>query len=260
MDNSVSNEIVEHNFEQKKQQLRTFANDIPNNEALPIVEGGEHWFGVTVKATGDDLNNLSQRVGDSLIEQNKSIVDIRKEFISIYDTFEALDKDYIQNILVNLKATNEANKKAFQALEGVEKNNRQLEKDQTDLKNIIDTQKSSVKVLLSFKERLDKIDHIVDVDVLFSEVNRINKKIVSFEEGIEHSNKSISDLFDTHRKESDERITNLIHTVRENDDHMQLVNQSMYKLSQQIKITRIYAAGFFVVLLVLISLISIGIL
>ena len=150
----MNNEIVAHDFEKKKQQLQKFAKTLPKTSSLPSVRGGNHWYGASVKATGDDLNNLSERIADSLIEQNKNIVGIRKEFISIYDTFEALDKDYIQRILVNLKAAEEANTKA---VKGLEQN-----------KKLFNSQKTIIEVLKKHKDELDKLKHLKEIDEFYN--------------------------------------------------------------------------------------------
>ena len=54
----MNNEIVAHDFEKKKQQLQKFAKTLPKTSSLPSVRGGNHWYGASVKATGDDLNIL----------------------------------------------------------------------------------------------------------------------------------------------------------------------------------------------------------
>ena len=143
---SGSNEIVAHDFEKKKQQLQKFAKTLPKTSNLPSIRGGNHWYGPSVKATGDDLNNLSERIADSLSEQNENIFEIKKAFIIISDTFEALDKSYIQRILVNLKATEEANRKAVKGLE--------------DNKKLLNSQKIIIEKLKKYKDELDKIKHL----------------------------------------------------------------------------------------------------
>ncbi len=153
---SGSNEIVAHDFEKKKQQLLKFAKTLPKTSSLPSVRDGKHWYGygASVKATGDDLNNLSKRIAYSLSEQNKNIFEIKKEFISIYDTFEALDKSYIQRILVNLKATEEANRKAVKSLE--------------QNKKLFNSQKTIIEVLKKHKDELDKLKHLKEIDEFYN--------------------------------------------------------------------------------------------
>jgi len=151
---SGSNEIVAHDFEKEKQQLQEFTKNLLKTSDLPSVRGGNHWYGGSVKATGDDLNNLTQRINDSFIEQHKNIVDIIKKFDSIYDTFEALDKDYIQRILVNLKAAEEANTKA---VKGLEQN-----------KKLFNSQKTIIEVLKKHKDELDKLKHLKEIDEFYN--------------------------------------------------------------------------------------------
>lgn len=192
---SGSNEIVAHDFEKKKQQLRKFAKNFPKTSNLPIVRGGNHLFGISVKATGDDLNKLSERIGDSLIKQNKNIVDIRKEFISIYDTFEALDKDYIQRILVNLKATEEANRKAVQ---GLEQNNK-----------LFNSQKTIIEVLKKHKDELDNLKHLKEIDELYNAYTNFElyqeKNIEELRTSQEKVDKKLVELQKSHKEFYDEQ-------------------------------------------------------
>lgn len=181
-----SNEIVAHNFDKKKQQLQKFAKTLPKSSNLPIVSAGNHWYGVSVKATGDDLNNLSEKIAASLIEQNKNIVDIRKEFIGIYDTFDALDKDYIQRILVNLKATEEANRKAVQ---GLEQN-----------KKLFDSQKKIIEVLKKNKDELDNLKHLKEIDEFFNAYTNFEAYQEKNIEDLRISQENIDTKFLAHQK------------------------------------------------------------
>lgn len=183
---SASNEIVAHDFEKKKQQLQKFAKTLPKTSSLPSVRGGNHWYGASVKATGDDLNNLSERIADSLIEQNKNIVGIRKEFISIYDTFEALDKDYIQRILVNLKAAEEANTKA---VKGLEQN-----------KKLFNSQKTIIEVLKKHKDELDKLKHLKEIDEFYNAYTNFEAYQEKNIEELRASQENIDAKFLAHQK------------------------------------------------------------
>ena len=183
---SGSNEIVAHDFEKKKQQLQKFAKTLPKTSNLPSIRGGNHWYGPSVKATGDDLNNLSERIADSLIEQNKNIVGIRKEFISIYDTFEALDKDYIQRILVNLKAAEEANTKA---VKGLEQN-----------KKLFNSQKTIIEVLKKYKDELDKLKHLKEIDEFYNAYTNFEAYQEKNIEELRASQENIDAKFLAHQK------------------------------------------------------------
>ena len=183
---SGSNEIVAHDFEKKKQQLQKFAKTLPKTSNLPSIRGGNHWYGPSVKATGDDLNNLSERIADSLIEQNKNIVGIRKEFISIYDTFEALDKDYIQRILVNLKAAEEANTKA---VKGLEQN-----------KKLFNSQKTIIEVLKKHKDELDKLKHLKEIDEFYNAYTNFEAYQEKNIEELRASQENIDAKFLAHQK------------------------------------------------------------
>ena len=183
---SGSNEIVAHDFEKKKQQLQKFAKTLPKTSNLPSIRGGNHWYGPSVKATGDDLNNLSKRIAYSLSEQNKNIFEIKKEFISIYDTFEALDKDYIQRILVNLKAAEEANTKA---VKGLEQN-----------KKLFNSQKTIIEVLKKHKDELDKLKHLKEIDEFYNAYTNFEAYQEKNIEELRASQENIDAKFLAHQK------------------------------------------------------------
>ncbi|MEG1487069.1 hypothetical protein [Lactococcus sp.] len=298
---SVSNEIVAHDFEKKKQQLQKFAKTLPNASNLPTVptSGGLFgWFDYNV--TGNDLNELTRNIENKWIAQNKELVRVIKEFDTIYETFDELDKGYIQAIIASLKSAEEAARKASKGLDGVKENSRQLEKDQKDIKTIIDSQKIAVKAVLSFKEKLAKIEHILDVDQLFSDVDKLNNELSSFQKEIEQSNQEakafvnqklslventaekiqsslqdkitsiitnqasensdIRKLIHKNTQKTDASLNDLSQKVASNNDEMKSVNQSISVLQQQLKISRIVAVGIFSVLVILMILILSGVL
>ncbi len=165
-------EIVTRDFEKKKNQLKKFSQSLPTPPDIVAVRGGNHWYGPSVKATGDDLNDITQKMLHSFSEQNQNIVSIYKEFKTVYNTFNALDKDYIQRILVNLSAAEEANKKAVYGLE--------------ENKKIIESQKTVIEVLKKHKNELDEIKHLSEIDNIYDTYTsfklnqeKINKELIT---------------------------------------------------------------------------------
>lgn len=158
-------------FNEKKSELKEFSENLPKEAELPIVPnlGGLFgWFDYTV--TGSDLNSLTESIQGKMIEQNKVLVRTIQEFNTIYDTFSALDKEYIQGILVSLKAAEEANTKALKGIEGVQVN-------QNEIKQIINQQKQVIQVLKKFKERIEKIEHLAEVDKIFDVVSTMQSNV-----------------------------------------------------------------------------------
>lgn len=166
-------------FNEKKNELKAFSKNLPKESELPSVPNSGGLFGwFNYDVTGSDLNRLTESIQDKMIEQNKVLVRTIQEFNTIYDTFSALDKEYIQGILVSLKAAEEANSKALKGIEGVQEN-------QNEIKQIINQQKQVIQVLKNFKEKLEKIEHLPDVDKIFAVFPTIQSSIKEIEAKVE---------------------------------------------------------------------------
>lgn len=177
-----------NSFNKKKNELKAFSQKLPNETELPCVptSGGLFgWFDYDVK--GSDLNRLTEGIQDKMIEQNKVLVRTIQEFNTIYDTFSALDKEYIQGILVSLKAAEEANAKALKGIEGVQAN-------QNEIKQIINQQKLVIQVLKNFKEKVEKIEHLGDVDEIFAVFSTMQSKVKVIQTTVEAQEAIVADL------------------------------------------------------------------
>lgn len=148
-------------FNEKKNELKEFSEKLPKETDLPSVPTSGGLFGLfKYDVTGNDLNKLTENIQDKMIEQNKVLVRTVQEFNTIYDTFSALDKEYIQGILISLRVAKEANNKAIKGLESVKVN-------QSDIEQMIIQQKLVIQVLEKHKEELEKIKHLKDIDKIF---------------------------------------------------------------------------------------------
>lgn len=177
-------------FNKKKNELKAFSKKLPKEAELPSVPvtGGLFgWFNYDV--TGSDLNRLTESIQDKMIEQNKVLVRTIQEFSTIYDTFSALDKEYIQGILLSLKAAEEANAKALKGIEGVEIN-------QNEIKQMINQQKQVIKVLQNFKEKIERIEHLTDVDTIFAFYSTMQENVTAIEAKITAQELTVADLTD----------------------------------------------------------------
>ena len=119
-------------FNEKKEALKAFSEEIPEQSDLPTVPQEENIFNifsVDYGVKGKDLNALTDAVQNRMIEQNQHIKKIIQEFNTIYETFQILDDDYIQRISDSLIAAKEANNTALQGLKEIEayqENNKNL--------------------------------------------------------------------------------------------------------------------------------------
>lgn len=90
--------------------------------------------------TGRELNTLASQIQEYLIDFNTLNTKFIKEFGQVYNALEALDKDYIQAILIAIKAAEKANDEVKVA--------------QGDISNAIELQKKTITVLKQFRKRL----------------------------------------------------------------------------------------------------------
>ena len=145
-------------FNEKKEALKAFSEEIPEQSDLPTVPQDNLMFGfinMEYDVTGKDLNALTDAVQNKMIEQNKHIKKIIQEFNTIYETFQILDDEYIQSISKSLVAAKEANNKAIQGLH-------EIEEYQTGNKKILDDvfkqNKDLIDVLKKHHDRLEDLE------------------------------------------------------------------------------------------------------
>lgn len=225
----------------KKEQLKKFAESIPKKTELPTLDGGKNLLG-SAKAKADDVNTITEKIQGVLKVQNNHLTSLYKQIDTVYNTFDALDKDYIQRILVNLEATKEANRKAIQGLE--------------ENKKIVESQKTVIEVLKKHKAELDALQHLKEIDEFYEEYNDFKMS----------QKKSIEDL-------------NLAQEVAEGNflllrDELEVVKETNQKVVQEIEESKAFQertdkniqylwAGFIVnaiIVLVLFALIISGVL
>ncbi|MGA4718974.1 hypothetical protein [Fictibacillus nanhaiensis] len=207
-------------FNKKKNELKAFSEKLPKEAELPSVPvtGGLFgWFNYDV--TGSDLNRLTESIQDKMIDQNKVLVRTIQEFNTIYDTFSALDKEYIQGILVSLKAAEEANAKALKGIEGVEVN-------QNEIKQMINQQKKVIQVLQSFKEKIERIEHLTDVDTIFSIYSTMQENITAIDAKIEVQDQTVTDL--------NVETKSLLSSQLDFQDHLNQLKESQRKQFQTV--------------------------
>jgi chromosome segregation ATPase len=208
-------------FNKKKNELKAFSEKLPKEAELPSVPvtGGLFgWFNYDV--TGSDLNRLTESIQDKMIEQNKVLVRTIQEFNTIYDTFSALDKEYIQGILVSLKAAEEANAKALKGIEGVEVN-------QNEIKQMINQQKEVIQVLQNFKEKIERIEHLTEVDTIFAIYSRMQEHVTAIESKIEAQEQTLAELTD--------ETKSLLSTQSDFQDHLNQLKENQVTQFQTVK-------------------------
>ena len=173
------NEIIKpHSFEDAKQHIHAFSGRTSSNLGLEKVNdsGGLFgWFEHTV--TGTELNKVTAQVQDYLIKFNELHIDFIKEFGQVYKALESLDKEYIPAIL--------------SAIKGAETASNQAKAAQIDIKKTIEAQKKIITVLERHKEKLDKLNHLENIDEIWNDIRKLNQEISAYKNNFESAQKQV---------------------------------------------------------------------
>ena len=199
----MSNLVIKtHNFEIAKKGLKEFSQKKAEELKLNTVRTDGGFLGLgDHKVTGSELNNRLGTIQELLIYLNKTNNRTIKEFGQVYSALEALDKDYIQAILISIKATEETSKR--------------IEATQEQIKRIVDDQKKTLEVLKKFKQKLDNYAHLGDIDKIWNDCQKWYNNITMLSNSIDkatstsdENTKNVEGLKET-LKITDEKIVDL---------------------------------------------------
>ncbi|WP_051650663.1 hypothetical protein [Lachnoclostridium phytofermentans] len=185
--------IQYHDFENAKKEIKKFSEQSTTDLDLKRVDDSKgvgeflgDWIfgrgiGLNHKVTGEELNELTSQIQSHLHSINNTQIKLIKEFGQVYSALEALDKDYIQAILVSIKATEETSES--------------IQKTQEQIKKIVENQRKTLEELKKFKQKLDGYAHLGDIDKIWGDCQKWHQEMTSLSKGIatatEHSKESI---------------------------------------------------------------------
>lgn len=118
--------------------------------------------------TGKEFNTLIEQLQPYLHDFNGTQIDLYKELGEVYNLLEGLDKDYIQAIIVSIKATEETSKK--------------IRNTQEQIERIVKYQKQTIENLKEFKQKIDSYSHLKDVDSMWYTVNEHSRQMKVIEQ------------------------------------------------------------------------------
>lgn len=167
----------EDQFLKQKEKLEEFSKKLPSKIELPHASNASwlSWF--RDRVTSEDVNNLAKSIQSGMIQQNQYILNIIKEFRVVYDTFSKLDEVYIKEIVNSFNAAVSAHAKANRNILRLNEQQKEIEKDQRDIGGIVKSLEKIVTVLKDFKEKLEKVRHLVDVDSIFANVEENQRQL-----------------------------------------------------------------------------------
>lgn len=161
--------IQRHEFESAKRSLQEYTSKTQAPIGLPRVPTGSGPFGLfPYTVTGSNLNEVTSQIQDYLLKINRIHQGMLDEFKQVYNALDALDHDYIAAILDSIKAIEEIYQKV--------KNN------QKDISDIIDQQAIIIQALSLHKEKLEQLEHIMDVDKAWMLIEELSVAVQSLEQ------------------------------------------------------------------------------
>ncbi|MEK3865855.1 hypothetical protein MHH60_20515 [Paenibacillus sp. FSL H7-0716] len=179
--------IQTHDFNHAKKQLKEFSEKIPSSVDLQSVasKGGLfNWFDHNV--TGNEFNQLTTQIQKHLITINNLHIKSIKEFGQVYNALEALDKDYIQAIILSIKAAEKASSQAKESALEAQKNS-------LDIAKTIQVQTQMITVLSQFKEQIDEYEQLKNIDEIWNDSQTFKEDIKSINVGIGNIVESIEE-------------------------------------------------------------------
>jgi hypothetical protein len=231
------NELKTHKFNEAKEQLRKFSEEIPSSITLQLFE--EKFLKIFDRnVTGEKLNTLTREIQGHLISINNLHIKSIKEFGQVYNALDALDKDYILAITMAIKAAEEASNQAKESANKAKENTE-------DIKKTIEVQKRLIDNLIYFKEQLDKYKYLENIDKIWNDYEAFKEEIVSINNNIQQLNNDIEEQ----KRELCERL----------DENKIYHEKQIKQLSKQLKISYILAGSSIGIALISIVLNVLGI-
>ena len=179
--------VKQHDFENAKQEIKEFSEQTVTDIDLRRVDSSKSageaitdWLwgrgiGTDHIVKGAELNSVTSQVQECLQSVNATQIKLIKEFGQVYSELEALDKDYIQAILISIKAT--------------EKTSEGIQETQGQIGKIVENQRKTLEELKKFKQKLDGYAHLGDIDKKWNDCQKWHSEMGTLSNSIKHAEK-----------------------------------------------------------------------
>lgn len=186
------NALVKHSFEQAKNRLKEFSEKTDAKLTIERVRTDGSFLGFTDhNVTGAEFNDRLETIQNYFISVNTTSNNIIKEFRAIYNTFDALDSEYMAGIIANIKAIEKTSNDVRTQQKILKQHNEKL----ADQQNKLDTHQEEIEqnvtniskivdILKIFKEKLERYSHLTDIDTIWNNCRTIQSEIKVLQEGI----------------------------------------------------------------------------
>ncbi|MDE5793421.1 MAG: hypothetical protein K2I08_01735, partial [Muribaculaceae bacterium] len=196
----MSDIIKRHNFDQALRRIEQFSNSTPSVPYISKFEtdGGLFGWG-NHYINGTEMNNYVEKVQDHFSKQNSVLISTIKEFREVYNTFNFLDKEYLQGIVSAVEAANKASEGAKVASNQAKEAAVKALKNEDDIRKEVEALRKIVEKIKSIREDLNtkilKLENSIKDSKTFF-IEEISKRILSYSDLqiLKSGVKTISDL------------------------------------------------------------------
>ena len=167
-------QIRKDKFDLAKKRIHDLANNVPTVEELPALETEGGWFGWSdKKVTGAEMNQITRNINNSFIKNNGEIIKIYNQFKEVYNTFDILDKEYIQGIIMATNEAKEASDKAKAISIQAEKNSLQAGEISLQTEKAWKKAEEALNRVIVAQTEKDKIIEALSTNILKLEETKI---------------------------------------------------------------------------------------
>ena len=167
-------QIRKDKFDLAKKRIHDLANNVPTVEELPTLETEGGWFGWSdKKVTGAEMNQITRNINNSFIKNNGEIIKIYNQFKEVYNTFDILDKEYIQGIIMATNEAKEASDKAKAISIQAEKNSLQAGEISLQTEKAWKKAEEALNRVIVAQTEKDKIIEALSTNILKLEETKI---------------------------------------------------------------------------------------
>lgn len=221
-----------HDFEKAKKEIKKFSEQAVTGLNLKRVGNSKsvgkfitdvfslRGFGLDHQVTGEELNELTSQIQRHLHNINGTQIKLIKEFGEIYNALEALDREYIQAILVSIRTTEETS-------EGIKNTQKEIEK-------ILENQKRTLGILEKFKNKLEDYAHLEDIDKIWQDYQKLHQEINVLSENdkkhtlqILESKEQNKKFIDSIQKDKEEIKKNVVNIAQTTDSSISLLTKKI---------------------------------
>lgn len=225
--------IKKHDFEQVKNEIKEFSEQTTPDLDLIKVDDSKNigeiigdiflgrGFGLDHNVTGEELNELTSQIQKNFHCINSTQIKLIQEFGKVYNALDALDRDYIQAILVSINAT--------------KKTSESIQETQTQIKKMVENQKKTIEKLNQFKHRLDGYAHLEDIDNIWEKYFQCYDELKNLSNSIEN----VIKINETNTK----KIGILEHNLRTTENKVGAVSKILYEKSKELERINMFTAG-----------------